>query len=49
MTFTCTFSFEKGKGATFQAKPAGAGSFTTNDPQPSIQGTTAKIDLNITG
>ena len=47
MTYNCTFSFEKGKGATFQAD--GSGPFTTNDPKPTMKGTTAHVDLNITG
>ena len=47
-TFTCTFSFEKGKGATFQVDGS-SDTFTTNNPKPMIQGATAHIDLNITG
>ena len=43
-TITCTFSLEKAKGATFQVDGSG-----TNNPKPIIQGTTAHIDLNITG
>ena len=49
MSFTCTFSMEKGKGATFDVSPDGEGPFTTDKPQPRIQGTTAHIDLNING
>ena len=49
MSFTCTFSMEKGKGATFDVSPDGTGPFTTDKPQPRIQGTTAHIDLNING
>ena len=49
MGFTCTFSMEKGKGATSDVNPDGTDSFTTDKPQPRIQGTTAHIDLNING
>ena len=47
MTYDCTFHFERGKGATF--KTVGSGPFTTNDPEPTMKGTTAHVDLNITG
>ena len=40
---------EKGKGATFDISPDEEGPFTAEKPQPRIQGTTAHIDLNITG
>ena len=40
---------EKEKGATFDVRPDGSGTFTTSKPQPRIQGTTAHIDLNING
>ena len=49
MGFTCTFSMEKGKGATSDVSPDGTDSFTTDKPQPRIQGTTTHIDLNING
>ena len=47
MTYTCTFRFERGEGATFTVD--GSGPFTTNNPEPTLKGTTAHVDLNITG
>ena len=48
ISFTCIFTFDKRKGATFKITANGPGKFYSNDPVPTIQGTTANINVNIT-
>ena len=46
MTFECSFSFTKGQGATFDAKPQ-QGKFTLKYDPPSIEGATATVEVDI--
>ena len=46
--FTCIFSFDKDKGATFEITSNEPRKFSTNDPIPTVQGTTATVNINIT-
>ena len=47
MKFECSFSFTKGGGATFDAKPK-KGKFTVSHGSPSIEASSATLEVDIT-
>ena len=46
-TFQCSFSFTKGQGATFDAQPNEADGIRLDYDPPSIEGSTATLNMNI--
>ena len=46
MTFECSFSYTKGQGATFDAKPP-KGKYTVLYDPPSVEGSTATLEAFI--